>query len=168
MDGRSLDGRGKASDVLELLNDCRRLVRLNILRTPVLLMPCGEEVYSGEEGDVGSIVLFRTVSASSSTSDSGYAPGIFRSGVVGCEFSGPAPVGGGATTAGGGGGCCLTGDSGGGGMSVPSVSEYLTGVTVRNKGLSRVVVFNVLDLLDMAPASPHRFVTRACRCSVIV
>lgn len=131
VEGRlSVDGRGRAREVRELLNEERRLLRLSRRR-----MPLGLFCTSGVVGaDIVLCVGFGGVGfcgeSYSSTSDSGYAPGILRSGVLGCEFSGPRTCFAGVAG----------GESGGGGILVPSVREMLTGRTVRRKGLEEEVV----------------------------
>ena len=84
----SLLARGICSEVRELLNDDRRLLRLRSLRTPVdgLLWICsGEGGCAAEAGDMGVRKLSFRVSAISATpyfSCAGQAPGM-STGVAG-------------------------------------------------------------------------------------
>lgn len=84
---------------------------------------------------LGSICFCAGLSLSLSSSDDGYAPGIF-SGVVGCDVRGPPPGVGGS----------LMGVRGGAGISVPAVREMSTGVTVSAKGFSVILPFNVFAI----------------------
>lgn len=134
--GLSCESRGIVSDVRELLKDERRLFKLRSFRTrDGCRFAVGEVVCAFDAGEAG----VRKLSARSLVSASSAASFLFSfsasigtwradllSGVAGCDVKGPPPGVGGST-----GDWDGFGDSDGGGMSVPSVSEYSTGVTVR-------------------------------------
>ena len=129
VEGRSIDILGNANEVLELWKDVRRLLILNIRRTPEgFLRSCcgggGESKVAGEEILRSISVSLTTMSMSLSVSEEGYAPGIFRSGVLGWEVRGPPCDVGGSLLIG------VCGD----GSIVPAVREKSTGVRVISVG----------------------------------